>query len=121
MRRVVFTLLIGSLLLGGLALPAEAGGWHHRRHTHRRHHRHHHGHFAGGFVAGAATVLAVDALRTPRVIYAPPLVYRPVYYRAPVCRNDWIPGRWELQSRTQNGFASHYQVWVDGYWQRYCH
>lgn len=119
MRRFIFALVVGSLLLAGLALPAEAGHWHHRHRGH--HYGRHHGHFAGGFLAGAATVLIVDALRTPRVVYAPPVVYHPVHYRAPVCRNDWIPGRWELQGRTQNGFTSYYQVWVDGHWQRHCY
>lgn len=119
MRRIILAFVVGSLLLGGLALPAEARNWH-RRHL-RHYSGHHHGHFAGGFVAGAVTILAVDALLTPRVVYAPPVVYRPVYYRAPVCRNDWIPGRWETQSRTQNGFTSHYQVWIDGHWQQQCY
>lgn len=119
MRRLALAFLIGSLVLGGLALPAEARGWHHRRHGH--HYRHHHGHFAGGFVAGAVTILAIDALLTPRVVYAPPVVYQPVYHRAPVCRNNWVPGRWETQPRTQNGFTSYYQVWVEGHWQQQCY
>lgn len=119
MRRLALAFLIGSLVLGGLALPAEARGRHHRRHGH--HYRHHHGHFAGGFVAGAVTILAIDALLTPRVVYAPPVVYQPVYHRAPVCRNNWVPGRWETQPRTQNGFTSYYQVWVEGHWQQQCY
>ncbi len=115
MKRVAFAFLVGSLLLGGLALPAEARGWRLRRHGH------HHGHFAGGFLAGAATVLAFDAFLTPRVAYAPRVIHQPAYYRAPVCGNEWVPGRWELQTRTQNGFTSYYQVWVEGHWQRHCY
>lgn len=119
MKHVTLGLLIGSLVLGGLVLPAEARGRHHGHHG--RHHRHHHGHFAGGFLAGAATFLAVDALRTPRVVYTSPVVHQPVYYRAPVCRDIWVPGRRELRPRHQNGFTTYYHVSVDGYWQRQCH
>ncbi|MBW8056909.1 MAG: hypothetical protein V3U42_09150 [candidate division NC10 bacterium] len=119
MKHVTLGLLIGGLVLGGLVLPAEARGRHHGHHG--RHHRHHHGHFAGGFLAGAATFLAVDALRTPRVVYTSPVVHQPVYYRAPVCRDIWVPGRRELRPRHQNGFTTYYHVWVDGHWQRQCH
>lgn len=123
MRWITLGLLMGSLVLGGMVLPVEAGRRHYRHHRHDRahhvrhfhssfHHGHRPGHFAGGFLAGAATVLLVDALRTPPVV--------PVYYRAPVCRHDWVPGRWELRIRKQNGFTSYYHVWVDGHWQRHC-
>lgn len=127
MKRFTLGLFMGSLVLGGMVIPAEAGGQHrsHYGHDQAHHvHRHghpvfhygrHHGHFAGGFLAGAATVLAVEALYTPRV------VVQPVYYRAPVCRNDWVPGRWEVRTQTQNGFTSYYQVWLDGHWQRQCY
>lgn len=125
MRRIAFAFLIGSLLLAGSAQLAEARGWHHRRHgRHRVHHFHHdrhgHGYFAGGFLAGAVTFLVVDALVTPRAVYAPPVVYQPVYYRTPVCQNIWIPGRWELSPREDNGFTTYYQVWMEGHWQRHC-
>ncbi|MFQ5848537.1 MAG: hypothetical protein ACE5IQ_12815 [Candidatus Methylomirabilales bacterium] len=119
MRYLAIGLLIGVLVLGGLALPAEARGWHHGHHGH--HHGGRHGHFAGGFLAGAATVLAIDALYRPRVVYAPPVVYEPVYYRAPVCQNVWVPGRWELQSRNQGGFTTYYHVRVDGHWRQQCY
>lgn len=128
MRRLVFGLLIGSLVLGGMALPAEARSGHrghhkhdvrhHNRHVHR--HRHGHDHFFGGFLAGAGTVLILDALVTPRVVYGPPVVYQPVYYRAPVCQDVWVPGRWELRPREENGFTTYYQVWVEGHWQQQC-
>lgn len=112
MKRIAFAFLIGSLVLGGFALPAEARGWHHR---------HGHGHFLGGFLAGSATVLVVDALLTPRVVYAPPVVDRPLYYRAPVCQDVWVPGRWETRTRTENSFTTYYQGWVEGHWQRQCY
>ncbi len=115
MRRVAFAFLVGSLLLGGLALPAEARGWHHRRHGH------HHGHFAGGFVAGATTALAFNALYTPRIVYARPVVHEPLYYRGPVCRDVWVPGQWEIRTQTQNGFTTYYQLWVASHWQRQCY
>jgi len=125
MRRLAVGLVIGSLVLGGMALPAEAGHWH------RGYRGHGHGHFAGGFLAGAGTVLILDALRTPRVVYAAPVVYGPpvvyaapvVYqpvYRAPVCQDVWVQERWELRPQQQNGFTTYYQVFVPGYWQRYC-
>ena len=113
MKWIAFGLLIGSLVLGAVALPAEAGGWHHWHH----HHHHGHGHFFGGFFAGAGTVLILDALVTPRVIY-----YEPRYYhRGPICRDVLIPERWELRSHTQNGFTTYYHVWVPGTWQRECY
>lgn len=119
MRGVAFGFLVGTLILGGLTLPAEAGGRHHKHHGH--HHRHHGhfrshgpGHFVGGFLAGAATVLVVDALHPPRV------VYQPDYYRTPVCRNTWVPGRWEVRPRTDNGFTTYYHVWVQGHWSQRC-
>jgi hypothetical protein len=86
MKHCTLGLLIGSLVLGGIVIPAEARGRHYRhhgrddahhvyRHLHPKfHHGYHHGYYAGGFLAGAATVLAVGALHTPRV------VYQPVYY-----------------------------------------
>ncbi|MFQ5520438.1 MAG: hypothetical protein ACE5FK_03485 [Candidatus Methylomirabilia bacterium] len=122
MRRVACALFVGSLVVGGLTLPAEARGWHHRHHGHHRvhHHKHGHGHFAAGFLAGAATFLVVDALSTPRVVHPTPVVYEPVYYRAPLCRDFWVPGRWEVRTQGQNGFTSYYQVWVEGHWQRQC-
>ncbi len=140
MQRVACCLLVGSLLVGGMALSAEAGGWHdrhyrhYRHYGHYRHHRHdfhppfhhrhphrpHHGHFACGFLAGAATILVLDALLTPRVVYAPPVVYYPVTHRAPVCEDIWIPGRWELRPQQDNGFITYYQVWVNGHWERQC-
>jgi hypothetical protein len=49
------------------------------------------------------------------------VVHQPVYYRAPVCRDIWVPGRRELRPRHQNGFTTYYHVWVDGHWQRQCH
>ena len=128
MRRITAGLLMGTLVLGAMALPAEARGRHHRHHghdhahhvqrhvhpsLHHGHHRGHHpGHFTGGFLAGAATVLAVEALHTRPVV--------PVYYRGPVRRNDWVPGQWEVQVRQNNGFTSYYHVWVNGHWQRHC-
>ncbi|MFQ5962073.1 MAG: hypothetical protein ACE5MG_11820 [Candidatus Methylomirabilales bacterium] len=116
MRRIAAALVITSLVLGGMALPAEARGWHHRHHGHH----HGHGHFFGGFLAGAATFLVLDALTAPRVDY-PPVVYGPVYYRPPVCRNVWIPQRWEVRTRQQNGFTTYYHVLVPGAWQRQCY
>jgi len=125
MRRLAVGLVIGSLVLGGMALPAEAG------HRHRGHHGYYHhgyggGYFAGGFLTGAATVLVLDALRTPRVVYAapvvyaPPVVYQPVY-RAPVCQDVWVQEHWELRPQQQNGFTTYYQVLVPGHWQRQCY
>ncbi len=118
MRRAIVGLLIGILVLSGMALPAEARG---RNHRHHHHHGHGDGHFLGGFLAGAGTVLILDAILTPRVVYAPPVVYQPVYYRGPVCQDVWIPGRWEVHPRQYNGFTSYYQVRVPGYWQRQCY
>jgi len=125
MRRLAVGLVIGSLVLGGMALPAEAGHWH--RGYHKYHHQGHGGgYFAGGFLAGAGTVLVLNALVTPRVVYgppvvyAPPVVYQPVYYRAPVCQDVWVQERWELRPQQQNNFTTYYQVLVPGYWQRYC-
>ncbi len=109
MKRIVLGLLIGSLVVGGMALPAEAG------HRHHRHH-HGHGHFLGGLLAGAATVLILDALLTPRVVHEPHY-----YYRGLTCRDVLIPGRWELRFREQNGFTTYYHVWIPGYWQRECY
>ncbi|MFQ5658458.1 MAG: hypothetical protein ACE5G5_13025 [Candidatus Methylomirabilales bacterium] len=128
MKRVACALFIGALLTTGFALPAEAR---HRHHKHRRHRGHHHirhiphhghghGHFAAGFLAGAATVLVADALYPPRVVHTTPVFYQPVYYQAPVCRDFWVPGRWEVRTQRQNGFTSYYQVWVEGHWQRHC-
>ncbi len=111
MRRIAAGLVIGSLVLGGMALPAEARGGHHGHH----HGHHGHGHFFGGFLAGAATVVILDALTTPRV------VYEPGYYRGPVCRDVWIPERWEVHTRQQNGFTTYYHVQVPGRWQRQCY
>ncbi|MFQ5840676.1 MAG: hypothetical protein ACE5HK_08145 [Candidatus Methylomirabilales bacterium] len=105
-RAVGVALLIASLVLGGMVLPAEARGGHHGHHGHH----HGHGHFFGGFLAGAATVLILDALHRPRVIH-----------HHPVCRDIWIEGHWEVQPREQNGFISYYQVWVPSYWQRQCY
>lgn len=65
-------------------------------------------------MAGAATFLVLDALTTPRVVYAPPVV-------APVCRNVWVAERWEVQAREQDGFTTYYQVLVPGTWQRQCY
>ncbi len=123
MKRAVVALVIGSLVLGGMSVPAEAGGWHHRHHSHFRHHGHHdgHGHFLGGFLTGAATVLVLDAFLSPRVVYAPRVIYKPVYTRVPVCRNVWIPGRWDLRTSEQNGFTTYYHVWAPGYWQQQCY
>lgn len=126
MRRIALGLVIGSLVLGGMSLPAQAGGRHYRHYRQQRHFRHHghhdgHGHFFGGFLAGATTFLVLDALTTPRVVYAPPVVYEPVYRRVPVCRNVWVPERWELQARQQNGFTTYYEVRVPGYWQQQCY
>ena len=118
MRRVALSLLIGSLVLGGAAVSVEASG---RQHGHHHHHGHGHDHFLGGFLAGAGTVLILDALLAPRVVYPPPVVYQPFYYRVPVCRDVWVPGRWELQSREQNGFTTYYHVRVEGDWQRQCY
>jgi hypothetical protein len=103
-----------------MALPAEAG------HGHRGYRGYGGGYFAGGFLAGAGTVLVLNALVTPRVVYGPPVVYaapvvyQPVYYRAPVCQDVWVQERWELRPQQQNGFTTYYQVLVPGYWQRYC-
>lgn len=128
MRRLVLGLVIGSLVLGGMALPAEARSRHRGHHKHDvRHHNHHvhrpgrgHDHFFGGFQAGAGTVLILDALVTPRVAHAPRVVYQPVYYRAPVCQDVWVAGRWELRPLEENGFTTYYQVWLEGHWQRQC-
>jgi hypothetical protein len=119
MRCVVVGLLIGSLVLGVTVLPVEANGW--GRHGHHWRHGHGDDHFVGGFVAGAATVLVLDALLTPRVVYAVPVVYEPVYYRVPACRDAWVPGYYALRPRVQNGFTTYYQVWMPGYWQRQCY
>jgi hypothetical protein len=130
MRRIAVGLVIGSLVLGGIILPAEARGWH--RGYYGRHYGR--GYFFGGFVAGATTVLVLDALTTPRVVHGPPVVYgplvgpvvpppvvyAPVYYRAPVCRDVWVPERWEVHPRYDNGFTTYYQVLVPGAWQRQC-
>ncbi len=146
MKRVAVGLVIGSLVLGVMSLPAQARGWrhgHHRHYSHFRHHDHHdgHGHFLGGFLAGAATFLVLDALATPRVVYAPPVtyapvvspvepppvvygppvVYQPAYPQVPVCRDVWVAGRWETRSRQENGFTTYYQVLVPGAWQRHCY
>ena len=125
MKRAVVILVVGTLMLGGMALPAEANGRH--RGPRRTHVVHHHdssggpGHFLGGFFAGAATILVLDALTTPRVVYASPPPPAPVYYRAPVCRDVLIPGRWEVRPRQDNGFITYYQVWVPDQWQRECY
>lgn len=122
MRYIASSFLIGNLVWGGMVLPAEAGGSHPKHHPHHYSHHvylHDHsyapGHFVGGFLAGAATVLVVNALRTPRVVYT-----RPVVYRSPVCQNIWAPGQWELRPRQDNGFTTYYQVWVEGHWQQQC-
>ena len=131
MRRLAVGLVIGSLVLGGMTLPAEAGHWHRGYHGHH-HHGYGGGYFAGGFLAGAGTVLVLDALRTPRVVYAAPMVYAPpvvyaapvVYqpvYRAPVCQDVWVQERWDVRPQQQNGFTTYYQVLVPGYWQRHCY
>ncbi len=133
MRHIACSLLIGNLVLGGMVLPAEAGGRRHKHYRHRVHHGHHHrrhvyrhdhhygpGHFVGGFLAGAATVLVVNSLHTPRVVYTHPVAYRPAPYRAPVCQNIWVPGEWELRPRHDNGFTTYYHVWVEGRWQQHC-
>jgi len=125
MRRLAVGLVIGSLVLAGMALPAEAGHGH-RGYRGYYHHGYGGGYFAGGFLAGAGTVLVLNALVTPRVVYGPPVVYaapvvyQPVYYRAPVCQDVWVQERWELRPQQQNGFTTYYQVLVPGYWQRYC-
>lgn len=137
MKRTAVGLVIGSLVLGGMSLPAEARGWRHGHYRHYSHGRHRHhdgtGHFLGGYLAGAATVLVLEALTTPRVVYAPPVtyappvayappvVYAPVYTRVPVCRDVWIAERWETRSSQQNGFTTYYQVLVPGTWQRQCY
>lgn len=131
MKRTAVGLIIGSLVLGGMSLPAEARSWrhgHHRQHVYVRHHHHDGtGHFLGGYLAGAATVLVLEALTTPRVVYAPPVayappvVYAPVYTRVPVCQDVWIAERWETRSSQQNGFTTYYQVLVPGTWQRQCY
>lgn len=125
MRRLAVGLVIGSLMLGGMALPAEAGNWHR---GHKGYYRYGYGggYFAGGFLAGAGTVLVLNALVTPRVVYGPPVVYAPpvVYqpvYRAPVCQDVWVQERWELRPQQQNGFTTYYQVLVPGYRQRQCY
>jgi len=106
-------------MLGGMALPAEAGNWH-RGHKGYYHRGYGGGYFTGGFLAGAGTVLVLNALVTPRVVYGPPVVYQPVY-RAPVCQDVWVQERWELRPQQQNGFTTYYQVLVPGYWQRQCY
>lgn len=128
MRRMAVGLVIGSLVLGGMALPAEARGWHRGYYARHYGYGYGYGRFFGGFVAGATTVLVLDALTTPRVIYTPvypvvpaPVVYAPVYYRAPVCRDVWVPERWEVHPRHDNGFTTYYQVLVPGTWQRQCY
>jgi hypothetical protein len=125
MRRLAVGLVIGSLVLGGMALPAEAGQW---RGGHKGYHRYGYGggYFAGGFLAGAGTVLVLNTLLAPRVVYGPPVVYAaPVVYqpdyRVPVCHNVWVQERWELRPQQQNGFTTYYQVLVPGYWQRQCY
>jgi hypothetical protein len=135
MRRLAVGLVIGSLVLGGMALPAaEAGGKHRGYYGHRGGHyghggkdyRYGGGYFAGGFLAGAGTVLVLNALLTPRVVYAPPVayaapvVYQPVY-RTPICQDVWVQERWEVRPQQQNGFTTYYQVLVPGYWQRQCY
>ena len=132
MKRLAVGLVIGSLVLGGMALPAEAGQWH-RGYRGYYPHGYGGGYFAGGFLAGAGTVLVLNALLTPRVVYAAPVVYappvvyaapvvyQPVYYRAPVCQDMWVQERWELRPQQQNGFTTYYQVLVPGYWQRQCY
>ncbi len=121
MKRVAFAFLAVGLVVGGMVLSVEARGRTHKHHGHRiRHHRHGHGRFARGFLAGAGTVLVVKSLHTPRVVYRAPLVYKRVSYRAPVCRNDWVPDRWEVRTRAQNGFTSYYHVRVGGHWQQQC-
>ena len=123
MKRVAFAFLAAGLVLGGMTIPAEAKGWHHKHPGHRVYHHHHrkHGHFVRGFVFGTGTALVVKALYTPRVVYTAPAVYEPVSYRTPVCRDVWIPGRWELRTQTQDGFTSYYQAWVEGHSQRQCY
>ena len=110
-KGIVRGFFIGSLVVGAMALPAEAHRWHHHHHGH-----HGHGHFLGGFLAGAATALLLDALLTPRVVREPRY-----YYRGMICRDVLIPGRWELRTREQNGFTTYYHVRVPGYWRRECY
>jgi len=124
MKRAAVILVVGTLVLGGTARLTEAGGWNHGRPNRHQVHHHHDpgpGHFFGGFFAGAATILILDALTTPRVVYASPPPPAPVYYRAPVCRDVLIPGRWEVRPRQDNGFITYYQVWVPDQWQRECY
>lgn len=120
MKGVACVFLASSLVLGGLAIPAEATGRHHKHHKHHVRHHHRHGHFVSGFVTGAGTALVVKALYTPRVVYTAPVVYEPVAYPTPVCRNSWVPGGWQLRAQQDNGFTSYYQVWVGSHWQRQC-
>jgi len=113
-KRIGMGCIIVILALGGMAATAEAHGW-------RHHHHHGHGHFFGGFLFGATTVLVIDAVTTPRVVYAYPPPPPPVYYRVPVCQDVLVPGRSELRARDNNGFTTYYHVWVPDSWQRQCH
>ena len=117
MKRAVVAVVIGTLIVAASVLPADAHGFRHGRH------HHHHGHFLPGFLAGAATVLILDALLAPRIVYEPHY-YPPgprYYYRDLICRDVWIPERWELRTQEQNGFLSYYRVHRPGFWRRECY
>ncbi len=101
-------LLIGSLVLSGMALPTEAGGWHNRQN-----HGHGPGQFLVGFLAVAVMALVLDAL-LPR-----PVVREPrYYYKGMICQDVQVPGRWELEGRREDGS---YRIWRPGYWRRECY
>jgi hypothetical protein len=108
--------LIGTLVLGAMTLPAEAGGRRHRGHGHHRVYRGH-GHFIGGFLPGIAAGVILGTIFAPRAYYeAPRPVYRPP---APVCRDVWNEGHWVVRKYADSPVYERF--WVEGYWEQRCY
>lgn len=116
-KRIGAAVLIGSLVLGTMALPAEAGGWGRRGHGHYRVYGGH-GHFIGGFLPGIAAGVILGTIFAPRYYYydAP----RPVYQApAPVCQDAWVPGHWVVRRYADS--PGYERFWVEGYWEQRCY
>ncbi len=105
-KGIVRGFFIGSLVVGAMALPAEA----HRRHPY---YGHEHGHPFGRFLAGVVRDLILEVLRPPPVTREPRY-----YYKGMICQDVQVPGRWELERRWDDGS---YPIWRPGYWRRECY
>ena len=105
MRRTVVSFLSAILLVGVMAMPAEA---------HRKHHPgQEYGHPLGRFLAGVVRDLILDVLRPAPVTREPRY-----YYKGMICQDVMVPGRWELERRRDDGS---YPIWRPGYWRRECY